>query len=343
MPDLMKDIFQNVAGQLKETTGIKTRWYDTVRNGHDGKVDFLFKDKKETFFVETKKELRNHHIPALIEQARHHKPLLLIAYKIFPAIKEELRKNNIAYIDGAGNVYLKTDRHFVWIDGQKEYPVTAEPVNRAFTKTGLKVIFQFLIQEDFINATYRQIAEKADVALGNINYVIQGLRDQGFVKNRDKEHLMIVNKPELIERWVTAYAERLRPALNLGTFRFLQPDTGLNWKEIVFKKKDTLWGGEPAGDVLTHFLQPQNWIIYTAEQKNDLIKNYRLVPDPEGNVQAFRRFWTTPAGETEKMGVVHPLLVYADLINTGDPRNIEVAQRIYKQYIENVTLSGAEG
>lgn len=329
MPDLMKDIFESVAGHLKETTGIKTRWYDTVRNTYGGKVDFLFKDKKETFFVETKKELRNHHVPALIEQARNHKPLMLFAYKIFPAIKEELRRNNIAYIDGAGNVYLKTDRHFVWIDGQKKYPHITEPLNRAFTKTGLKVIFQFLIQEEFINATYRQIAERADVALGNINYVIQGLKDQGFVKKRDEEHLMIVNRAELIERWVNSYAERLRPTLKLGTFRFLQREDAGRWKEVAFKKKNTLWGGEPAGDILTHFLLPQEWIIYTEETRNDLIRNYKLVPDPEGNVQAFRKFWTAPAGDIEEKIIVHPLLVYADLINTGNPRNLEVAQKVF--------------
>lgn len=323
------DIVQAALEQLKNTAALKGKWIPVSpgkANGHDGKVDILFADKKETLFVEVKKELRHHHIAALAKQARQYAPLMLIAYKIFPAIKEELRKHNIAYLDGAGNIYLKTPRHYIWIDGQKDLPAAMDPVNRAFTKTGLKVVFQFLIQDELLNAPYRQIAAAAAVALGNIGLVIEGLKDHGFIKNLDDKRLMLVNKAKLIERWVMAYHERLKPALCIGKFRLIRPVDEQNWQNIAFKAKDTLWGGEPAADIMTHFLRPQVWTIYTTETKQDVIKNYRLVPDPQGNIQVYKKFWKFT--QLNK-NIVPPLLIYADLINSGDPRNIEVANKIY--------------
>ncbi|HNA14689.1 MAG TPA: type IV toxin-antitoxin system AbiEi family antitoxin [Cyclobacteriaceae bacterium] len=330
------DIVHTALDNLIHTADLKAKWFGKPANGNDGQIDLLFEDKKETFFAEVKKEIRHHHVPALVNQARRYKPLIVIAQNIFPAIKEELRRLNIAYIDGAGNMYLKTPRHFVWIDGQKAVHAPAEAVNRAFTKTGLRVIFQFLIQEDMLNAPYRQIAGAAGVALGNIKNVIQGLKDQGFVKNLDDNRLMIINKQELLDRWTAAYAERLKPTLHIGNFRFANTDDAGQWKEMVFKNKDTHWGGEPAADILTHFLQPQILTIYTNETKGDLIKNYRIVPDPEGLVRIYNKFWTTDT-KPIKMGVVPPLLIYTDLINVNDPRTNQVADRIFKQYL-NVNL-----
>lgn len=328
------DIVQTALEHLKNTAALKGKWIPVPpgkANGHDGKVDILFADKKETLFVEVKKELRHHHIAALAKQARQYAPFMLIAYKIFPAIKEELRKHNIAYLDGAGNIYLKTPRHYIWIDGQKDFPAAADPVNRAFTKTGLKVVFQFLIQDELLNAPYRLIADTAGTALGNINLVIGGLKEQGFVKNLDDKRLMLVNKAKLLERWVTAYGERLKPGLHMGNFRFMRPVDEQNWNDIAFKAKDTMWGGEPAADILTQFLQPQVWTIYTTETKQDLIRNYRLVPDPQGNIHVYKKFWKIT--QLNK-NIVPPLLIYADLINSGDPRNIEVAQRVFDRFVK---------
>ena len=94
----------------------------------------------------------------------------------------------------------------------------------------------------------------------------------------------------------------------------------------------TQWGGEPAGDVYTKFLQPEILTLYTNEKKADLIKNYRLIPDPEGNVLVYQKFWKEMDPETS---VVPPVIAYADLLATGRKRCIETAQKIYEQHIEN--------
>jgi hypothetical protein len=72
--------------------------------------------------------------------------------------------------------------------------------------------------------------------------------------------------------------------------------------------------------------------IYTAEEWNDLIRNYRLVPDKQGNVKVFKKFWKH---DEVNENAVHPLLAYADLMNKGDRRCTETAQRIYDEYLQD--------
>ena len=50
------------------------------------------------------------------------------------------------------------------------------------------------------------------------------------------------------------------------------------------------------------------------------------MPDPQGNIHVYKKFWKIT--QLNK-NIVPPLLIYADLINSGDPRNIEVANKIY--------------
>ena len=127
------------------------------------------------------------------------------------------------------------------------------------------------------------------------------------------------------------YAERLQPTLQIGTFRFLKDENILHWKGLNLKP-NACWGGEAGGALLAHYLKPEILTIYTDETRSDLMKNYRLVPDDKGNVNVYRKFWS---GDGFNRDIAPPLLVYADLMNTGDSRCIETAQKIYDEYLQN--------
>ncbi len=133
------------------------------------------------------------------------------------------------------------------------------------------------------------------------------------------------NKTELLEKWMVAYQKRLKPALQIGTFRFLNSDDYVHWEKVALMKGKTHWGGEPAGDLLTQYLIPEILTLYTDETRNEIIKNYRLVPDKKGKVQVYKKFWNDID--------VPPVLVYADLMNTGDGRCMEMAQKLYDEYL----------
>ncbi|MBK6904909.1 MAG: hypothetical protein IPH04_19395 [Saprospirales bacterium] len=48
--------------------------------------------------------------------------LVVIAGKISPELRSQLRELEIGYLDAAGNIFLKASRFFVLVDGQKDYP-----------------------------------------------------------------------------------------------------------------------------------------------------------------------------------------------------------------------------
>jgi len=45
------------------------------------------------------------------------------------------------------------------------------------------------------------------------------------------------------------------------------------WRNISFNTSKTAWGGEPAADILTNHLRPEKVIIYTKDNRIDLIKD----------------------------------------------------------------------
>lgn len=326
------ELIHTALDNLQKNAGISGSWEEYGPVGLDGLLSLFIENQKIRLSLEIKGELRNHQLPAIIEKAERYGNLMVVAYNIFPKIKEELRKNKIAYLETNGNIWLQQNGILLWIDTQKPANEIKNKSNRAFTKTGLKVLLHFLLQEQDINLPYRDIAAITGIGLGNVNYIMAGLKEMGFLVKMDKKQYKLINKKELLEKWMPAYAERLKPVLKIGTFRFLKEEDFLNWKSLRLKNNKTWWGGEPAGDLLTNYLRPAILTIYTTETRNELIKNYRLIPDEKGNVKVYKKCWYN---DEVNENIAPPLLVYADLMNVGDRRCMETAQKIYNELLQN--------
>ena len=204
--------------------------------GTDGKIIFKINKQQLTFNAETKQELRNHQLAGILEKAKLFDPLIVVAARLFPKIKEELRNNQVAWLEVNGNIFLHQQDIMVWIDAQQPLKTKKETGNRAFTKTGLKAVFHFLLHEDDINLPYREIAGRTGAALGNINYIINGLKETGFVIKLNKDAYKLTNKKNLLDRWINGYGEQLKPNLHIGNFRFVKEADFLNWKELPVRK-----------------------------------------------------------------------------------------------------------
>jgi len=79
---------------------------------------------------------------------------------------------------------------------------------------------------------------------------------------------------------------------------------------------------------MTKYIKPEVTTIYTQKPIGKLILKNRLRKDPNGDVEILNGFWKFEPHRADK-DLVHPVLVYADLMATGDSRNIEVAEMIY--------------
>jgi hypothetical protein len=324
-------IAQLALERLHERTGLAGKW-QPLQYELDGKVDFYFQGKDEIFFAEVKTELRHHQLPKLLDMANRHAPFIVIAENIFPTLKEILRQHNIGYLDTAGNIFIHTPDHYIWIDGNKTVTEKKGTTNRAFTKTGLKTVFYLLLNKDAINMPYRILAEITDVALGNIKNVMEGLKEAGFILQVNDKTMYLQNKKTLLERWITGYGETLKPTLYIGTYKFWDNNKFRNWQTLPFEVGENFWGGEPAAEHLTNYLTPAVLTVYT-ERKAPLVTKWTLIPDEQGNIYFYKKFWKNEQVDNEKFAP--PLLVYADLILTDNPRCLETAQIIYDKYLKN--------
>jgi hypothetical protein len=310
-----------------------------------GKKDLQYKDKvcsrllrlrinkEDLFFCAEIKTIVNKATVGLLLHQKTGLPhdQLLIAGHINNNLADELKKNMIQFIDAAGNTYINTKPLYIYIKGNKKPEILARALpKRAFEPAGLKIIFTLLREPEVIKNPYRKIAEVADVALGTVGWVMQDLREMGYLVEMGKRGRKLLQKEQLFYRWCADYTERLKPKLFLGRFG----GSGDWWKNYDPDFSNAQWGGEVAAYRLTQYLKPQNIILYAQgdHYKNIIIQN-RLYKDATGDIEFFERFWLLKKEEKELKDVVHPILVYADPIGTGNQRNIEAARMIYEKYI----------
>ncbi len=327
------EIIHLALDNLPKDVPIKGKWTGAAQDKDiDGEILLTVDDKPIKYNIEIKNELRGHQLNRIFELNKKYQPFMMVAAHLFPKIKEALRAHNVAYMEANGNIFLKHNGTMLLIETNKPLAIEKKTGNRAFTKTGLKVVFEFLRNEALINQTYQVIAELTGTTVGNIHKIITGLQQDGFVLAVTKNEYKLNKKKELLDKWMAAYEEKLKPILRVGTFRFLKEDDFNNWKKMPLHTDKTLWGGEPAGDLLTNYLQPEELTLYTNEARNELIKNYRLMPDEKGRIKVYQKFWRRDDADTK---TAPPLLVYVDLMNTNDRRCIETAQKIYDAFLQN--------
>jgi len=330
--NIIEQAFNNIAKTLDINfdKGDAINWKETTNQ----KWDAVFNLNNRKIYVIAKNEVRPNQTDQIFRLKKRINHLLVAANYITPNAKQLLKEKGINYADRAGNIFFRVQPFHVFVEGNPNRPPAQERKNKAFTNTGLKVIFQILQDPQILNATYRVLAKKADVALGAITKIREGLREGGYVLKKTQKEWILNDYKKLLDRWQMEYTERLKPALFMRRFRPADPDFDATWKQLDFEKdRDTVWGGEPAADILTNYLKPRYFTIYTNELQNDLIRTYHWTPDDEGKIFVYKKFWDHPR-LIENKRVAPPPLIYADLIETGDARCVETAHMIYERYLK---------
>ncbi|MHB8257054.1 MAG: type IV toxin-antitoxin system AbiEi family antitoxin [Acidiferrobacterales bacterium] len=213
---------------------------------------------------------------------------------------------------------------------------------RAGTATALRVIFALLCKPELLNAPYREIVLAAGVALGAVGGVFLDLNSRGYTMGGQRTDRRRLVEPErLFEEWVTNYPIRLRPKLNPKRFRAATPDW---WQQFDATEYGALWGGEVTADKLARYLKPATFVLYVRpnndrEALTRLVAANRLRADPNGDIEIIEAFWNFPPNE-DHPDLVPPILVYADLVATLDPRNMQTAKLVRERYIDRALRQG---
>ncbi|WP_198048190.1 type IV toxin-antitoxin system AbiEi family antitoxin [Cupriavidus taiwanensis] len=274
-------------------------------------------------------------VSAIVEMQRQlgQKVLLVTSY-VSPDMAERLRSQDIAFIDTAGNVSLRLPQALLYVVGRRA-PAGGVPARRARTASPkqLEVLFALIANPGLLGAPYRSIAHAAGVALSTVNLALDDLLQRGLVGVGDDGKRCFSAWARVVDEWATLYPLRLRPKLASKRFTATRPDW---WQGIDLHRYDAVLGGEAAAEKLAHNLRAERITLYAgSSMPRELILDARLKADPAGEVEISQRFW--PAGLKAATivapGVAHPVLVYADLLDTGESRNVEAARQIREQYL----------
>jgi len=301
-------------------------------------------------YVEVKRHAQHTNIGMLINQVKRlPEEHMLVADYINPNMANKLRKENIQYLDTAGNAFVKQQPLYAIITGKKkntEYPIKKpQHANRAFEQKGLMVTYGFLTTPELLNQPYREIAATTNVAVGTVGWVVNALKAGRYIHVDPKtKKRRITNYQKLLNRWAEAWPEKLKPKLQIGKFFNDDPEF---WEFITIEDYQGYLGGEAAAAWYTGNLRPEIITVYIPKkQHSKLMRDWQLEKTRDQNnntgieVHVYEPFWradefmrlhkTNPGIDP---GFANPVLVYADLIATGDTRNIEIANQLYDERI----------
>ena len=126
--------------------------------------------------AEVKGDFRMHQLGRILEQIADYDAFILIANVLPENIKDKLKELGINYLDTAGNAFIFYPPIAIAVDGKKREINKEVLRDKAFTKTGMKLIFAYLTKETLINQPYREIAELVGVSLDTITKTNDGKR-----------------------------------------------------------------------------------------------------------------------------------------------------------------------
>lgn len=253
-------------------------------------------------------------------------PVLLIAKYITPTVMDDLASNGINTLDCAGNCHIRYEKGNKIIfhltnKGEKNTLMTQKPYP-AFQEAGLKVIFYLLQDIVNVNKPYREAQIATGVSLGSIKNVFNVLVERNFILPANGKRIL-KNKSALFNLWVENYNQVLKPKLLLGKMSFRTNDQRINWTELKLPK-GMYWGGEGGANKINDYLEPGAFDIYTDIPVANLLKTGRVVQNENGEIRIYQKFWKW---ETDNQ-LVPLILIYADLMGSGNSRCLEMAERL---------------
>ena len=263
-------------------------------------------------------------------------PWILLARYVPRELGRELTAGGANYLDLEGNCHLRLgERYFVHVEGRIAERKNAE--GRGLRAPGYQVLFAILANPELLNEGIVNIGKLAGVGKTTVAETLVKLKHEGLVGEVGGRR-RLVNPRDVLDRWLAGYANAVRPKLLVGRYRTQDADPGQLERRIeqtLGKEMDWAWGGGAAAMRLTKHYRGETTILHVARKTPDLPKRLRALRDADGPLLILE----VPgpiAFEGALERTVHPLLVYTELLNTGDDRARETALEVRERYLEHL-------
>lgn len=323
-----EEIINDVVYNLKRLTNLENISFKAV---YRQQYDYDLTINGVTFACKVKTHLNKANCNLVVQRLRNlkeltDKPLIVVASYVSPEMFDSLSQEDISVVESSGNCKIVASPLFINISGQKGIQ-KKEPKGKAFNEAGLKVIFYFLLDDGNINKPYRQIKEDTGVSLGTIKNVVEELSNGQYVITTSKGRFL-KNKKELLDTWQTYYNQNLKPKLKVKEMEFVDVESRKEWEKIVLPD-GACWSGEGGAFLTDHYLMPEQFDIYTEVPSVKLMMTKKMRFEENGSINVYQKFWKG----YENNKVAPKILIYADLMGSGNSRCIETAQRLIENGI----------
>ncbi|SKB12946.1 conserved hypothetical protein [Planktothrix sp. PCC 11201] len=345
-------LFQKCLAYLESLPNIKATLGESYFSSEvlaDGELTISNSHNTVNYVCEIKTGVTNDVVEQVADYLTHlggrlkpgQKPLL-VTRSLSNLVVDQLLERNIEFIDVDGNIYLNSPGIYVVVRNQ----TSKDSKNKSLeiTSTALQVMYALLSQPNTLKGDdIEQISYISGVSTKTVKSTLKKLHELDYITYKHGRY-EIIDYVKLLERWELGYSETLRSKLLIGTF---SPIGKRNFSEIeddLKKYADQygyLIGGELAASILTEYLRPISAILHLGENVDyrQIAVKLKLKPDPEGSIALLESFGHDKYDQNEFGGlknIVHPLLIHAELVRTGNSRLKETAQLIYDRYIDEI-------
>jgi hypothetical protein len=305
----------------------------------DGRLRIVAPDATEEFIVEAKRtHLTRTIVDGVLAQANRTKPgrWILFAPHVGRPLAKYLDEQGVNFGDLAGNCRLQIGRrHIAKIEGRPPEPRPRQ--GRGMGAPGQQILFALLVRPALLNVPVRTLAEAAGVAVATAADRIARLREEGLVHETDRER-RVTEPRRLFDLWLKGYEALVRPKLLIGRYRAQEMDP----KALEHLIEETLgnrviwaFGGGAASHRLTGFYRGPETVVHVQQIDLDFGKRLRALRADDGPLILLRAPGPI-AFEGALPRTVAPLLVYTELLFTGDKRAREAAGEIERKYLGQI-------
>ena len=322
------EIINDVVFNLRRLTNLES--IEVKPRGPQVRYNYNLIINNVEFACEVKIQVSKANYNLVLQQMRKLKeevdlPLLLASHYFAPDVFESFSAEGINVVDSSGNCKIEAKQLFINIIGQKSTPIK-QPKGKAFNEAGLKAVFYFLLNDTNINQPYRQISNNTGLSLGTITNVVEELLYEKFVIKTSKGRIL-KNKRALLDTWQVHFNQTLKPKLLLKTMEFVDSDSRKDW-ELIALPDGVCWGGEGGAYLTNKYLIPEQFDIYTEGPSINLMMTRKMRFEENGSIHVYQKFWRSQHERVAPM-----ILIYADLMGSGNSRCIEAAQKLIENGI----------
>ena len=324
---------------LRRIPFVRELKYVAVQNlkdrGYDGKIDIHTRSGHFQLLVEEKRSYLTRsavsQLLAWVKQMGAGKPhkVILLAHHVPRPVAERLVEAQVNFADDVGNIHLALGDRYSWTVIGKPAPGPSSE-RRLITPAQLQLLFQFATHPESATWPVRQLEPAAGISKSKAAQARRELVAEGLLTQKgDQYQLGPTNL--LADRLTSGYTQVLRPKLFLGRFRPAEKTVEQflsRLHNVPPGIKYALTGGA-AADLLQHFYRAPEVQMFIEPASRKIGQDLRLLPDRDGLVTLLRAFGEVVFWQQrDRHTLAPPWLIYAELVNTNDPRAHEAAQQL---------------